>query len=211
MKIKKTIAIIVLICLLIIDGMIVFELLKPKKRVYYGVIKYKHTLLTKYDSQFTQFENNQSGTRVKELIDLLVYNMNELWEDTENNTYLVDFLGEDVRYPDLIIETSLGKGGYITSLECEKNKKAFNNIKKEIDENHNYYIELVKRPYMEVTDLIIVSYNEGDFSHIKEEQYRIDSYDRKKGYEHKIDFTLFGGTAFDKKHKEPSAMNVISK
>ena len=155
MNIKKKLAIVLLICTLLLDGISAFIIIDDKIKSakhansYQGGANLSVQERQAYNRQFTQYEKKQSGTRISELIRDMISNCN-------NNSD-----GND-KLPDLIIRVNDTNLNYVESNSKNPNVEELIKVQQKIESRHIYYVKVFYNNNTSMIDLIVVEYEKYD-------------------------------------------------
>ena len=121
--------------------------------------------LEAFNSEWTNFENTQSGTTIKNMIGKLITN-------AQKNE------AEKIRLPDLaFVASDGGDMQLVTSNVNENNVIGFNSARTQLESKHNYYVEIHYSTDSGLVDMITVHYEKPASIPTMEE----DSYDDVPG------------------------------
>ena len=155
MNIKKKLAIVLLICTLLLDGISAFIIIDDKIKSakhansYQGGANLSVQERQAYNRQFTQYEKKQSGTRISELIRDMISNCNNNSDDND-------------KLPDLIIRVNDTNLNYVESNSKNPNVEELIKVQQKIESRHIYYVKVFYNNNTSMIDLIVVEYEKYD-------------------------------------------------
>ncbi len=155
MNIKKKLAIVLLICTLLLDGISAFIIIDDKIKSakhansYQGGANLSVQERQAFNRQFTQYEKKQSGTMVSELIRDMISNCNNNSDDND-------------KLPDLIIRVNDTNLNYVESNSKNPNVEELIKVQQKIESRHIYYVKVFYNYYTSMIDLIVVEYEKYD-------------------------------------------------